>query len=76
MVATSPSVVGVAAPAAPQNVEPPRVIGEPQVGAGLACDAGVWTAGGAFSYAWLRDGAAISKATAAGYAPVAGRRRA
>lgn len=65
--ATSASVVAVAEQAAPANRQPPTVVGEPQFGETLACAAGGWTAGGEFSYRWLRDGEPIAAAEQAGY---------
>ena len=68
--ADSPGTGATATPQPPQNVTAPRVTGTGKVGQTLACAAGNWIAGGTFDYAWLRDGTAIPKATAAGYTVV------
>lgn len=38
-----------------------------RTGGFVACDAGEWSAGGTFAYAWLRDGNPIAGATGPGY---------
>ncbi|MFN8114219.1 MAG: FG-GAP-like repeat-containing protein [Solirubrobacterales bacterium] len=65
--ATSASVVASAAPVPPANTTAPSVSGEPDYGRTIACAAGDWTAGGTFTYRWLRDGAPIVGAEEAGY---------
>jgi hypothetical protein len=70
-----------AAVAVPASPPPPpgtltagtaAVTGTPAVGSQLTATPGTWSpAGVVFSYQWLRDGAAISGATSAAYAPVA-----
>jgi PASTA domain len=66
--ADSPTfVVAAVPPGAPQNVGAPSVSGQAKVGAPLACNAGSWTAGGTFGYAWLRDGVAIPFANGPGF---------
>jgi hypothetical protein len=64
---TSASLIAVAAPQPPANVERPAVSGRADYGSTVACAAGSWTAGGSFTYAWLRDGKPISGASSAGY---------
>lgn len=49
----------------------PTISGAPKVGQTLSAAAGSWTPGTVFAYQWLRDGAAISGATAAKYSPTA-----
>jgi hypothetical protein len=53
--------------APPTNVIAPILSGKSTLGEVLACDAGTWTAGGSFGYAWLRGTAVITGATGAGY---------
>jgi len=45
----------------------PTISGEPVVGSTLTAVRGAWTPGATFAYAWLRNGKAISGATAATY---------
>jgi len=45
----------------------PTISGEPVVGSTLTAVRGAWTPGATFTYAWLRNGKAISGATAATY---------
>jgi hypothetical protein len=54
---------------APANTKPPVVSGTPAVGSNLLCAPGLWTGKPAptFSYQWLRNGAPIAGANAAGY---------
>ena len=53
----------------PQNTSPPEVSGSAAVGATLTCSQGTWIAAPAptFTYAWLREGAAIAGASASTY---------
>jgi hypothetical protein len=60
--ATSPTLVATAALAPPGATRAPRVVGTGAPGQTVACDAGAWTTGGSFAYAWLRDGSAIAGA--------------
>lgn len=54
---------------APSNDAPPSVSGTARVGETVTCDRGLWSNGvDEYTYAWLRDGAAIDGATAATYA--------
>ncbi|WP_137844446.1 carboxypeptidase-like regulatory domain-containing protein [Microbacterium sp. 2FI] len=46
----------------------PTISGSMVVGTTLTAKAGAWTSGATLSYAWLRDGAAISGATSSTYA--------
>jgi hypothetical protein len=65
--ATSPTLVATAALERPAVTRAPRVLGKPALGQALACDAGAWSTGGGFGYAWLRDGKPIAGATAVLY---------
>ena len=56
--ATSPTLVATAALAPPEATRAPRVVGRGVPGQTVACDAGAWSTGGSFAYAWLRDGTA------------------
>lgn len=49
----------------------PKITGSAKVGASLTAKPGSWTSGTAFSYQWLRNGKAISRATKSTYSPVA-----
>jgi hypothetical protein len=57
-------------PCPPQNVGPPQIAGTPGPGNTLSCSQGSWTGSSPinYSYAWLRDNAAISGATSSTYA--------
>jgi hypothetical protein len=58
--------------AAPGTLSPPTISGDPRVGKTLTCDPGTYSgAPSTFTYAWLRDAAPISGATAATYTVVA-----
>ena len=57
----------VAPPPVPDNTSPPQISGDATVGQTLTCDPGTWTGEPAFTYAWLRDGAAIPGAAASTY---------
>ena len=57
---------------APVNQSLPLLGGEAVVGRTLMCTTGAWTGASTFAFAWLRNGAAIAGATAAGYVVTAG----
>jgi IPT/TIG domain len=62
--------VGGPATPFPVSLSPPAISGAPQVGGVLACSTGTWAnAPGAFTVAWLRDGAVV--ASGPSYTPVA-----
>ncbi|GAA1180912.1 hypothetical protein GCM10009584_23660 [Ornithinimicrobium humiphilum] len=68
---TEPVVVTAAAPVRVALAGTPVVKGTASVGATLTAQPGAWTAGTAYTYQWFADGAAISGATSAIYAPTA-----
>ncbi len=61
---------GVTIKTPPHNTSPPRITGTPTAGHTLTCSKGTWSGSlpQSYSYRWLRDGAAITGATAATYA--------
>jgi len=65
---TSAAVVVKPAPLASAA---PTVTGKATVGGKVGAKTGTWTAGTTFTYQWKRNGQAISRATAATYAPTA-----
>jgi PASTA domain len=65
-VATS-NAVGVASLVPPLNSARPRLSGAARVGQRLTCGAGTWSGGPSFAYRWLRNGAAIARATGSAY---------
>jgi hypothetical protein len=56
---------------APLTSATPTVTGKPTVGGKVGAKTGTWTTGTTFTYQWKRNGQAISRATAATYAPTA-----
>jgi peptidoglycan/xylan/chitin deacetylase (PgdA/CDA1 family) len=65
---------GVVVAAAPVTVTPgtPAISGTPRVGSVLTANPGTWSPSGlTFAYQWLRNGTAITGATARTYTPVA-----
>ena len=58
----------------PVNTAPPTIAGGPASGSTVTCGDGTWTGDGTLAYTlqWLRDGAPIPGATAAGYPIAAG----
>lgn len=56
---------------APLVAATPVIKGTPRVGNTLTAQTGTWTKNTAFTYQWLRNGKAISKATKSTYKPVA-----
>ena len=62
---TSSGVTIAALP--PTNTVLPKITGTPKVGSLLTCVAGTWTGGPTFTYAFNRNGTAISGATASTY---------
>jgi peptidoglycan/xylan/chitin deacetylase (PgdA/CDA1 family) len=72
--AASATSAGVVVAAAPVTVTPgtPTISGTPRVGSVLTANTGTWSPSGlTFTYQWLRNGTAISAATARTYTPVA-----
>ncbi len=66
--AASNSLLVPAAAGAPHNTAAPVLSGDPEVGQTLSCSNGSWdNSPGAFAYAWLRDGVAISGQVSASY---------
>lgn len=69
--ATSSSVTVTAAPAAPSNTVLPVITGSPVAGNTLTCSTGTWAnSPTSYEYQWLRNGLAISGATASAYETV------
>jgi hypothetical protein len=57
----------------PANTAPPTISGNPNPGQTLTCSPGSWSwSPGSFAYSWLRDGVAITGASAQTYVPTAG----
>jgi len=55
----------------PFNTDKPAISGSAKVGQALSASTGTWNPGGAsYEYQWLRNGTAISGATASSYTPV------
>jgi Ca2+-binding RTX toxin-like protein len=48
---------------APVSVTPPALYGDATPGGSLTCTAGDWRYAGAYTYTWLRDGAAVATGT-------------
>jgi hypothetical protein len=64
------TTLAVSGTAYPAPAGAATVTGAAQVGSGLGCEPVGFSPGVSFAYQWLRNGAAISGAIAAGYAPV------
>ena len=53
--------------AAPKNLTPPKITGNPGTGQTLTCSPGTWSDAESFAYRWNRDGTQIPGATAPTY---------
>jgi hypothetical protein len=70
---TTAQAIAVGVPSGrPVVVTPPKISGEPEVGAVLGCDRGVWSGEPTeYAFEWLRDGVAIESETTSEYEVVA-----
>ncbi len=58
--------------AAPKNLTPPTITGQPAAGQTLTCNPGTWSDAESFAYRWNRDGTPIPGATSPTYVVPAG----